>query len=139
MLKSFNLESSSPDDAIITIKNDLDASLPALNYNMVDDYHFWNPEDRPDPDFVVGCTSCRPHMGQNIGCEYTKLCECLEEAAVDEQRLQKDEEGHRKYQAEQAKKAADPTYIIDTSGLPKRFPYHKDGKYCHIRLFYLYG
>jgi hypothetical protein len=133
MLKSFNEESSSPHDAPITIRNKIDASLPALNYHMVDDYHFWNPKDRPDPDFVVGCTSCRPHMGGNVGCEYTKLCECLEEAAVDEKRLEGDEQGRRRYHAEKAKKAADPTYIMDTSGLPKRFPYSKESKMLLIK------
>lgn len=69
-------------------------------------------------EIYVGCgsvkddkgRSCNPHMGQDIGCEYSRVCECLEFAPVDETRMS-DAEREDGY---------DPA---DTMGLPKKFPY----------------
>jgi histone-lysine N-methyltransferase SUV39H len=54
-------------------------------------------------------------MGRDIGCEYTKKCQCLEYAAVDETRL--DDEQRKLYQIIQAEGGS-------TMGLPKKFPYY---------------
>ncbi|KAI7498730.1 hypothetical protein KC357_g12 [Hortaea werneckii] len=60
-------------------------------------------------------------MGQYMGCEYTKLCGCLEYAAVDEGALEsKDANGYQAYVH-----AKQNGYVIDTTGMPKRFPYRK--------------
>jgi histone-lysine N-methyltransferase SUV39H len=54
-------------------------------------------------------------MGRNIGCEYTKTCECLEFAAVDDSRI-KDPQMIAQYN----------DYLVNggsTLGFPKKFPY----------------
>lgn len=87
------------------------------------DFHFTNTSSLGEgveavpQDVIVGCGhyteghagTCRPNMGQNIGCEYSRICECLEYAPIDESRIS---EGQR--------------HIMrsgDLMGLPKRFPY----------------
>lgn len=73
---------------------------------------------RADIATQEGCQNCSAHMGRNIGCEYTKRCDCLEYAAVDEARLTSAEmivyqQGLREGGS--------------TMGLPKKFPYYCEG------------
>jgi histone-lysine N-methyltransferase SUV39H len=57
-------------------------------------------------------------MGRDIGCEYTKKCDCLEYAAVDESRLNTEQ----KEEYERCKAEG-----LSTMGLPKKFPYFAEG------------
>lgn len=66
-------------------------------------------------------------MGSHVGCEWPKECSCLEYAAVNEQVLQRTEPALYEEYVRQLKAGE----VIDTAGLPKRFPYQKpnlDGK-----------
>lgn len=70
-------------------------------------------------------------MGQHIGCEYTKKCDCLEYAAVDERRL---DEGQRRI----FEVNGNTEEGLDTSGWPKKFPYYAtEAKLGHLVTFYL--
>jgi histone-lysine N-methyltransferase SUV39H len=75
-----------------------------------------------DPATQQGCLKCSPHMGRDIGCEYTKKCDCLEYAAVDESRL--DSEQQLAYE-----EAMENGW--STMGFPKKFPYFAEGTKVH--------
>lgn len=104
----------------VQLENRIDKTTPSLNFTFIDDYKLRNGIYAPPRETYEGCVKkCKPNMGQNIGCEYTQMCECLEYAAVDEQRLEKsDAEMYARY-----KEALEADEFIDTMGLPKRFPY----------------
>ncbi|EME50278.1 SET-domain-containing histone methyltransferase-like protein [Dothistroma septosporum NZE10] len=106
----------------VELENKVDTTTPSLNFTFVNDYVLRDGIYSQPPGTFEGCVrKCKPDMGQNIGCEYTALCECLEYAAVDEKSLQKkDPHLHLQYMSA---KAAGQT--IDTTGMPKRFPYKK--------------
>ncbi|KAF2461100.1 hypothetical protein BDY21DRAFT_297795 [Lineolata rhizophorae] len=101
----------------IQLLNTFDESSPPLRFQFIDKCVIRDGVQRADPATLLGCTKCRPDMGQNIGCEYTLKCECLEYAAVDTARLS--EEQRERYSLIQANGGEG-----DTSGMPKRFPYH---------------
>lgn len=103
--------------APLTFVNIHDATTPSLRFTFISESVIREGVSKLDPGTLAGCSKCRPDMGQNIGCEYTKKCECLEYAAVDRARL--DEEQKAQYDQ-------DPNG--DTSGLPKRFPYASSGR-----------
>jgi [histone H3]-lysine9 N-trimethyltransferase SUV39H len=102
----------------IHLTNTIDGSSPPLRFRFINDYVLREGVYKADPATQVGCKSCSPHMGRSIGCEYTKKCDCLEYAAVDEGRL--DDEQKRQY-----------AKILEqggsTMGLPKKFPYYAEG------------
>ncbi|KAF2094872.1 SET domain-containing protein [Rhizodiscina lignyota] len=100
--------------APVSLINIRDETTPSLRFTFVNESVLRKGVERLDSEFVAGCSKCRPDMGQGIGCEYTKICECLEYADVDVGRLD-----------EAQRKIFDPTG--DTSGLPKRFPYASSG------------
>lgn len=100
----------------IHLKNIHDKSTPSLRFRYIDDYVLRDGVYRVDPAAQVGCTQCSPHMGQDIGCEYTKKCDCLEYAAVDETRLNPEQK--ELYDIIKA------TGEGSTMGLPKKFPYY---------------
>ncbi|KAF2171388.1 hypothetical protein M409DRAFT_50834 [Zasmidium cellare ATCC 36951] len=104
----------------VQLQNLVDTTTPSLNFTFVDDYVLRDGVDAQEPEAYEGCVKkCKPNMGQNMGCEYTQWCECLEYAAVDERALErKDPKLHATYM--QAKAAGED---IDTMGMPKRFPY----------------
>ncbi|TKA60959.1 hypothetical protein B0A55_11702 [Friedmanniomyces simplex] len=103
-------------------ENHVDNTAPSLNFTFVSDFVLGEGVYRPEADAHVGCETCRPNMGQNIGCEYPRLCACLEYAAVDENRLQPgDQARYVQYQKDQE----DDGYLADSHGLPKRFPYQR--------------
>ncbi|KAK4506465.1 hypothetical protein PRZ48_000197 [Zasmidium cellare] len=110
----------------VQLQNLVDKTTPSLNFTFVDDYVLREGVVALPSGEYAGCgenkvrsNSCRPNMGQNMGCEYTQLCECLEYAPVDERALlRKDPELHEQYM--QADAAGE---TIDTMGMPKRFPY----------------
>lgn len=105
----------------VRLENDVDTSTPSLDFTFIKEFILRDGVYRADLESSEGCQKpCRPNMGQNIGCEYTKLCICLEFAAVDENKLAKDKP--ERYQTYMAQKEANG--FIDTNDLPKRFPYH---------------
>jgi histone-lysine N-methyltransferase SUV39H len=115
-LAAFNQPGDSPP---VSFSNNLDGGSPPLNFQLIYEYVYGEGVEAPDPGAVVGCENCRPHMGQNCGCEYTTKCECLEYAEVDEARLNAEQ---RELYAIVATEGG------STLGLPKRFPYHKASK-----------
>lgn len=104
------------------LENHIDSSTPSLDFNFINAFVLREGVYRAPAETNEGCQKpCRPHMGQHIGCEYARLCSCLEYAAVDEQKLGKEDEALYQQYVE-AKARGD---FIETQGLPKRFPYHK--------------
>ena len=104
------------------LENKIDASTPSLNFTFIKDYVLREGVHRADPETYEGCDKpCRPNMGQYIGCEYPKMCSCLEYAAVNEPALKADDPTRYEEYMHQ-KEAGD---FLETAGLPKRFPYQK--------------
>jgi len=111
-----------------------DNSAPPLSFRFINESTLGKGVEPTDKNFVIGCGfgkgpyKCRPHMGQNIGCEYSRLCECLEFASIDEKRLTAEEkELHRRKE-------------LDPIGAPKRFPYFQADAKVHpecLQPFYL--
>ncbi|KAI4616372.1 uncharacterized protein J4E87_008638 [Alternaria ethzedia] len=104
----------------IHLFNVVDKATPSLRFRYISEYVLDEQQGvyRASLETQQGCLQCSPHMGRGIGCEYTKKCDCLEYAAVDESRL--DEEGKREYQL--ALENGD-----STMGFPKKFPYFAEG------------
>lgn len=105
----------------IHLINTVDSSTPSLRFRYIPDYVLdsKNGVARASSETQQGCSQCSPHMGRNIGCEYTKKCDCLEYAAVDESRIT-DPEMKAAYAQAIAKSAS-------TIGFPKKFPYFASG------------
>lgn len=101
--------------APVTFVNTFDNTTPSLQFTFIDDSVLREGVQKLDSGTLLGCEKCRPDMGQSIGCEYTKKCQCLEFAEVDPARL-----------TEEQRAQYDPH--DDTLGLPKRFPYASSGK-----------
>lgn len=101
----------------ITHVNTRDSSTPSLNFCFVDHYVYGVGVEPPDPEQMIGCSTCKPNMGGFCGCEYTKRCECLEYAHVDESKLDEDEK--KRYEEVMQKG-------LPTMGFPKNFPYSKE-------------
>ena len=103
------------DGPSLTCANDVDNTRPPLEFQFKSENLYGPGVDPPDLSSIIGCGStggplrCRPDMGQGIGCQYTRVCECLEYAAVDEKRLKEDE--LERYQRN------------ELAGLPRQFPY----------------
>ncbi|KAG9186701.1 histone-lysine N-methyltransferase SUV39H [Alternaria panax] len=102
----------------IHLFNVVDKATPSLRFHYISEYVLQEGVYRASPETQQGCTQCSPHMGRDIGCEYTKKCDCLEYAAVDESRL--DDEGKQEYQEALETGAS-------TMGFPKKFPYFAEG------------
>ena len=104
----------------IHLINLVDKATPSLRFRYISEYVLNEQQGvyRASVETQQGCTQCSPHMGRDIGCEYTKKCDCLEYAAVDESRL--DKEGRRAYQ--DALETG-----TSTMGFPKKFPYFAEG------------
>jgi histone-lysine N-methyltransferase SUV39H len=109
----------------VHLENEVDATTPSLDFTFIDSLLLGEGVHAADPETNPGCQApCKPDMGGHCGCEYTKLCDCLEYAAVDEERLaRKDHVRYAQYCLEK-----DSGGFIDTEGLPKRFPYSKPQK-----------
>ncbi|KAK4974846.1 hypothetical protein LTR28_009691 [Elasticomyces elasticus] len=113
-----------------TLVNTIDNTTPALDFTFIENSVHTEGVKAADPGTLIGCQQCRADMGQNIGCEYTRKCECLEFAAVDTARLNTQELVTR-YKRFLAKKCG-------SEDLPKRFPYHSSGHRAHCLVsFYL--
>ncbi|KAF2431108.1 SET domain-containing protein [Tothia fuscella] len=104
----------------IKLVNTHDTTSPPLSFHFVDEYVYGKGVYPPDPDALIGCKNCRPDMGGHCGCEYTKVCECLEYAEVAHAKLTEEEE----LQWQVADRNGESTL-----GLPKRFPYSKGTGY----------
>ncbi|KAF4547484.1 SET domain-containing protein 4 [Elsinoe fawcettii] len=102
----------------VRFQNNVDRETPSLAFNFIDDYVL--REGVTKQDLLLGCQQCKPNMGANRGCEYTKKCDCLEFAAPDMDKL--DDEQRAIYQRQIANGE-----IPSTAGLPKRFPYLNTG------------
>jgi len=109
----------------VHLANEVDATTPSLDFTFIDSFVLGKGVHAADPETNPGCQApCKPDMGGQCGCEYTKLCACLEYAAVDEDKLAKsDPTRYEEYCLEKEAGA-----FIDTEGLPKRFPYSKPQK-----------
>ncbi|EGP91915.1 SET domain-containing protein [Zymoseptoria tritici IPO323] len=104
----------------VTLENDVDSSTPSLNFTFIKEYVLREGVSAQDPSMFEGCTKCKPDMGQNVGCEYTQKCGCLEYAAVDEQALQsRNPEMYEEYLRVKENQG------FQRPDLPKRFPYTK--------------
>jgi len=100
----------------VAIVNELDNETPDLGFKFVSEYVLHAGVERQDVETITGCDQCKPNMGANRGCEYTKKCGCLEFAQPDEQRMTDEQ---RKQWIE------DP--FMSTEGFPKHFPYYSSG------------
>lgn len=120
----------------VYLQNEVDSTTPSLDFKFIDKFILRKGVYAADPETNPGCQlKCKPNMGGNCGCEYTRDCECLEYAAVDEERLAKKfPEMNARYLEE--KEAGG---FVDTEGLPKRFPYSKPqpGTVQTLNKFYL--
>lgn len=107
----------------IHLVNVVDTSTPSLRFRYISDYALDEQHGvyRASSETQQGCTQCSPHMGRSIGCEYTKRCDCLEYAAVDESRITDPE------MMEAFEKACAEGRSISTMGFPKKFPYFAEG------------
>ncbi|KAF2120659.1 hypothetical protein BDV96DRAFT_609812 [Lophiotrema nucula] len=103
----------------IHLVNTFDSTTPSLRFRYIKDYELQEGVYKLDPTTQEGCQKCSPHMGRDIGCEYTKKCDCLEYAAVDESRLTTS-----KLQQEYRESRESGGSSI---GLPKKFPYFAEG------------
>jgi histone-lysine N-methyltransferase SUV39H len=101
------------------LENKVDSSTPSLSFNFINEYVYGEGVCKTSDDLFEGCHQCRPNMGQNVGCEYTQKCECLEYANVDEEKLKST--NLALYNSYMQRTTDD----FDTLGLPKRFPYTK--------------
>lgn len=106
----------------VYLENHIDRTTPSLDFEFIEEFILRDGVSRAHPETNLGCKApCKPNMGGFCGCEYTKLCSCLEYAAVDEQRLKADDPAtYANY-----KRQMDSGGFVDTTGLPKRFPYSK--------------
>ncbi|KAI5370234.1 Putative SET domain-containing protein [Septoria linicola] len=118
----------------VRLENRFDSTTPSLNFDFIKDYVLREGVSGDTPDTFHGCQKCKANMGGNVGCEYTAICDCLEFAAVDESALKrKDPELYEIYKiaTEAARNEAEAAGVdggrdgIDTTGMPKRFPYSK--------------
>jgi len=96
-------------------------SIPSLRFTFTEQYKFAEGIEPPDSGFLLGCVSCRPQMAHNAGCEYTKLCECLEFAEVDEARLVEPKQIQQYQDFLEGR-------TDSTMGLPKYSPYTMKGR-----------
>jgi len=109
----------------VHLVNTRDMLTPSLGFRFIDSHIYREGIAPLTSAEIKGCGSqktrgqmCRPNMGGNCGCEYTRACECLEFAMIDRKRLN-DEEALEWKSREQE--------LLDiVMGLPKRFPYSKD-------------
>ncbi|KAK3672580.1 hypothetical protein LTR78_007631 [Recurvomyces mirabilis] len=107
-------------------ENYVDNTAPSLDFTFIDSFTLRPGVYRSDPDAHEGCQyPCRQHMGQNIGCEYPRLCTCLEFAAVNEPELKRENEERYQQHLQQKQEKG---YFVNTTDLPKRFPYQKPNK-----------
>nr|OQO16296.1 hypothetical protein B0A51_15770 [Rachicladosporium sp. CCFEE 5018] len=98
------------------LENNLDTTTPSLNFRFIDSYVIGTGVESMDPGFQSHCVyPCRPNMGSHRGCESTQLCSCLDQAAVDGERLKaKDPVMYARYKAGES---------MDGEAVPRRFPY----------------
>lgn len=117
----------------VQLQNKIDTSTPSLDFTFIDEFVFREGTERAPLETNLGCQApCKPNMGQNIGCEYTRKCSCLEYAAVDELALAKEDENlYEEYLKG----------VIETTGMPKKFPYKRgnaaQGVPSTLQKFYL--
>lgn len=103
----------------VFLRNEVDTTTPSLDFDFIDKFVLREGVSASDPETYVGCDEpCKPNMAHHCGCEYTRLCDCLEYAAVDETQLMKDPLRYAQYLEEK-----DSGGMVDLTGLPKRFPY----------------
>lgn len=103
----------------VDLVNSFNGRVPSLNLEFIDACEIREGVLTSDPATIIGCQSCRPNMGQGKGCQYTRKCECLEYAAVDEGRLTEEEKSQFA--------DIEQNGYGDTFGFPKRFPYYCTG------------
>ena len=96
------------------LENKIDKSTPSLDFKFIKDYVPGHGVYRADPDTYEGCDRpCKPNMGNHVGCEHPRECECLEYAAVNEDVLARDDP--KQYREYMRLKQANE--FIDTRGM----------------------
>lgn len=105
----------------ISLVNTVDNTSPSLSFDFIRANVLGEGVYAADPATRTGCSKCKAHMGQNLGCEYSKVCDCLEYAAVNDTARMLPEERER-WELIQTEGGRG-----DTSGLPKKFPYFSSG------------
>lgn len=108
----------------LSLVNTVDDTTPSLDFKFVEEHRLGKGVESMDPGTIVGCGSkyswssqrCNPHMGQHIGCEYSRVCDCMEYAEVDTNRLKPEEQVWMAEHPGESK-----------LNLPKRFPYFTSG------------
>ncbi|KAF1956413.1 SET domain-containing protein [Byssothecium circinans] len=103
----------------VRLVNIHDMSTPSLRFQYISDYVLRDGVYKADLDTQEGCQKCSPHMGRDIGCEYTKKCDCLEYAAINEAAIT-DPQMLAAYNKAKATGR-------DMRKFPKRFPYYAEG------------
>lgn len=111
----------------LRIVNEIDETRPPLGFKFIDKSRRGKGVRPATDNFIVGCgqtdhpigpapnaprRKCQPNMGSSRGCEYSRVCDCLEFAAVDNGNITEAE--RTKY-----------NQTGDSSGLTKRFPYRQ--------------
>ncbi|EME88884.1 uncharacterized protein MYCFIDRAFT_149458 [Pseudocercospora fijiensis CIRAD86] len=109
---------------LVRLENDIDSSTPSLDFTFIREYVLGKDVSGISEDEYRGCTKCKADMGGGVGCEYSTKCDCLQFAAVDEKALERTKpDTYAVYMVAKAEGGG-----IDTTGLPKRFPYRKPGQ-----------
>lgn len=104
--------------AKVHLFNTVDALTPSLRFKYIPEYVLRDGVYRMSSETQQSCQKCSPRMGRDIGCEYTKKCDCLEYAAVDESRMDS------RMMAKYRRAKAEGGNIMD---FPKKFPYFAEG------------
>jgi histone-lysine N-methyltransferase SUV39H len=79
-----------------TLLNTVDNSMPSLRFRYIPHHVLGSGVYQYALDTATGFQSCSLKMGRDIGCEYTKKCNCLEYAAVNKVVLNEEEKAYYK-------------------------------------------
>lgn len=107
----------------VTFMNAVDRETPSLGFQFIDSYVFRHGTRRNATEMdaiMLGCEKCKANMGAQRGCEYTKLCGCLENAEPNEDAMTSEQREHWQHWKERKVTEPDPSW-------PKRFPYIASG------------
>lgn len=137
--KEFNLRLVDIAGPRVHLRNTRDGGSPPLSFTFINQPKLGKDVFAMDDDAKEGCGGpggCRPHMGQGIGCEYSRKCQCQEYAAIDTAHL-KPEEKELLDLTTNRPIPLDPHQ--DLMMFPKKFPYFAPGtvKAGNLVQFYL--
>lgn len=102
----------------VSFVNEVNHETPSLGFEYIDKNILTEGVEQHD-ELMTGCSKCKPNMGANRGCEYTKRCDCLEYAFPDESKMNEEELAQWEYCKANGLPAPENS--------PKRFPYINTG------------